>query len=323
MLRRRSPLYLSLTLAIGLMVTNIALMIIWIFLAARQSWWGTLTIGTIAFSLVLIGISIYLFLMIKERQLNQRQINFVDAVTHELKSPISSLRLYLETLQLRELDESKRREFYQTMDGELQRLDNLINQLLQVARLDAIGESVEIEQIDLRLAARRAAEVAAARHKLDPDQVFQVAGDPCRIQAAPIVVDMILGNLLDNAIKYGGNPPQVQVQIGRIDNHRIEVKVVDNGIGVPPELRSRIFRLFFRGQNELERTTKGTGIGLFVAQTLVHKMKGKIAVEDNPNGPGSVFRIELPCPRSYTESLDGSSIRTLSNERTLEQNPSQ
>ncbi len=317
MLRRRSPLYLSLTLAIGLMVTNIALMTIWIFLAARQSWWGTLTIGTIAFSLVLIGISIYLFLMIKEQQLNQRQINFVDAVTHELKSPISSLRLYLETLQLRNLDESKRREFYQTMDGELQRLDDLINQLLQVARLDAIGENVEIEQIDLQQAARRAAEIAAARHSIDPEQVFQISGTPCRIQAAPIVVDMILGNLLDNAIKYGGTPPRVEVRIARINDHQIELKVIDNGIGVPPDLRTRVFSLFFRGQNELERTTKGTGIGLFVAQTLVHKMKGTIVVESNPEGPGSVFRIELPCPRSYAESRTVPA-KTASNNEPLE-----
>ncbi|MCH2183650.1 MAG: sensor histidine kinase, partial [Mariniblastus sp.] len=165
-MRKGSPLYLSLTLAIVLMSINIALMVVWIILAARQSYWGTLTIGTIAFSLVLIGLSIYLFLTIKERQLSRRQINFVDSVTHELKSPIASLRLYLETLQMRSLEPAKRSEFYHVMDVELKRLDDMINQLLQVARLDAIGKNTEVEDFCLKAVVDDCAKSTSDLHRL-------------------------------------------------------------------------------------------------------------------------------------------------------------
>ena len=280
------------------MALNIALMSIWIVLAARQSNWGALTVGTIAFSLVLIGISVYLFMMIKERQLNQRQINFIDSVTHELKSPIAALRLYLGTLQMRDLDESKRNEFYHTMDLELKRLDDMINQLLQVARLDAIGQDAERDDVDLRQRLEELGRSAAIRHNYSFENVFQIEGEPVCLLAPTLMLDMIFGNLLDNAIKYGGHPPRVEIDWHRLTERRVEILIRDNGQGVPHEYRTKIFKLFFRGEEELERTTKGTGIGLYVAQTLVQKLKGKISVDARDRGVGSVFRVELPCQPS-------------------------
>ena len=297
-MRKGSPLFISLTLAIVLMAINIALMSIWIILAARQSNWGALTVGTIAFSLVLIGISVYLFMMIKERQLNRRQINFIDSVTHELKSPIAALRLYLGTLQLRELDEAKRAEFYHTMDVELKRLDDMINQLLQVARLDAIGQDAERDDVDLRQLLVTLGRSAAARHGYAFEKIFRIEGDPVCLLAPKIMLDMIFGNLLDNAIKYGGRPPQVEIDWHRLTERRVEILIRDNGQGVPHEYRAKIFKLFFRAEEELERTTKGTGIGLYVTQTLVHKLKGRISVDARDDSSGSVFRVELPCQSS-------------------------
>ncbi|MCH2178749.1 MAG: HAMP domain-containing histidine kinase [Mariniblastus sp.] len=277
------------------MSINIALMVVWIILAARQSYWGTLTIGTIAFSLVLIGLSIYLFLTIKERQLSRRQINFVDSVTHELKSPIASLRLYLETLQMRNLTPEKRGEFYQTMDVELKRLDDMINQLLQVARLDAIGKSAELSTVGLELLLESCAKSTSERHRQQYEDVFEMQVDSCEISAPRIMLDMIFGNLFDNAIKYGGRPPRIRVKTVLTRNGRVEIFIADNGAGVPPEIRTSIFKLFFRGEDELQRTTKGTGVGLYVAHTLVHKLRGRVSVEEDPQGSGSTFRIELPC----------------------------
>ena len=277
------------------MSINIALMVVWIILAARQSYWGTLTIGTIAFSLVLIGLSIYLFLTIKERQLSRRQINFVDSVTHELKSPIASLRLYLETLQMRNLTPEKRAEFYRTMDVELKRLDDMINQLLQVARLDAIGKSSELETVDLKVLLESCAKSASERHRQRGEDVFDMQVGSCEISAPRIMLDMIFGNLFDNAIKYGGRPPRISVKTLFERTGRVEIFITDNGAGVPPEIRTSIFKLFFRGEDELQRTTKGTGVGLYVAHTLVHKLRGKVTVEDGSQGAGSTFKIELPC----------------------------
>ncbi len=294
-MRKGSPLYLSLTLAVVLMTINIALMVVWIILAARQSYWGTLTIGTIAFSLVLIGLSIYLFLTIKERQLSRRQINFVDSVTHELKTPIASLRLYLETLQMRNLEPDKQAEFYHVMDVELKRLDDMINQLLQVARLDAIGKNAELDDVCLKTLLETSAKSTSDRHRLVYEDVFVVEVAPVVVTAPRIMLDMIFGNLLDNAIKYGGSNPKVWIQSDVERSRRVEIRISDNGSGVAPEIRANIFKLFFRGEDELQRTRKGTGVGLYVAHTLTQKLRGKVTVEDRVGGTGASFKIELPC----------------------------
>ena len=109
-----------------------------------------------------------------------------------------------------------------------------------------------------------------------------------------MLLEMIFGNLLDNAVKYGGDPPRVHITTFAKGSDRIIVRIRDVGLGVPEEHRSRIFRLFFRGNNELERTRKGTGLGLYIVRTLVGIMKGKVSVTDGPDGVGSVFEVSLP-----------------------------
>ena len=131
------------------MALNVTLMICWIVLLARQTGWGALIVGVVVFAVILLGLSFYLVLIIKEVRLNQRQANFVDSVTHELKSPIASLKLYLETLEMRSVTDEQRNRFYHVMGEELDRLDHLISQLLEVGRLDAIGEHAEAEDISL------------------------------------------------------------------------------------------------------------------------------------------------------------------------------
>jgi signal transduction histidine kinase len=260
---------------------------------AQTSGWGALITGTIVFAVILGMLSFYMVLMIKEVRLNQRQANFVDSVTHELKSPIASLKLYLETLQLRAVTEGQRGKFYQTMEDELERLDHLITQLLEVGRLDAIGEQSDLSHVPLEHVLRRCAEGACAHHKRDPAETVQYDLQPVTLNARPLVLESIFRNLLDNAIKYGGEPPRVELQT-RVSHGRLLVRVADNGVGVPPELRKRVFGMFFRGGSELTRRQKGTGLGLYIVQTLVRQLKGRVSVHDRPGQPGSVFEVELP-----------------------------
>ena len=159
-LRKRRTLHLPITLSVLLMVLNVVLMVCWIVLLANINAWSALTIGTVVFALILVVSGFYLFLTIREVRLNQRQANFVDSVTHELKTPIASLRLYLDTLRMRHIDPRQQEEFFKVMDTELVRLDHLINQLLEVARLDAIGQEADPEDIELELLLRRCAEAA-------------------------------------------------------------------------------------------------------------------------------------------------------------------
>ena len=292
--RARSRLRLPITWGVVLITANVALLVVWIVLLVRQYWWGALTIGSVAFALMLTGLGVYMFLTIKAVRLNQRQANFVDSVTHELKSPIASLRLYLETLQMRTLDESRRAEFYAVMERELMRLDNLISHLLEVARLDAIGHDSSPEDIPLEPLLRRCAETACAQLKCDPERVVTYECEPAVVNARPIVLEMIFGNLLDNAIKYGGPSPQVEVQVETRNRNRVVTRVIDNGPGVPQEVRRKIFQIFYRGGNELERRQKGTGLGLYIVKTLVQMLRGRINVYEREGRPGSVFEVELP-----------------------------
>lgn len=293
-IRTRRSLHLPITLSVALLTLNVTLMVCWIVILAMRSEWGPLVVGTVAFTLMIVGIAIYLVLTIKEVRLNQRQSNFIDSVTHELKSPIAALKLYLETLSMRDMDEQKRRHFYDVMEGELDRLDELINHLLEVGRLDAIGHESEVEQIPLDELLRECSQSAATHQKVDADEVFEFELQPVRVQARRLVLEMIFRNLLDNAIKYGGSPPHVHVSLQKSDRNQIVVRVTDSGEGVPSDQRKKIFKVFYRGGDELERRSKGTGLGLYIVRTLVYLLKGRVFVHSRLEGHGSVFEVQLP-----------------------------
>src|SRR5690606_11481252 len=258
LIRKRRTLHLPITLSVVLMVLNIALMVLWIIFLAKSYQYIALTIGTVLFSLVLVGLTMYLVLSIKSVRLHQRQVNFVDSVTHELKSPIAAVRLYLDTLQMRQgtLTLDQRVEFYQVMEAELVRLEGLINQLLEVGRLERIGLESDPEDVELRPLIARCAKAACTHHKCDEDAVFHFDIEPAVVHARSMIMEMIFGNLLDNAVKYSGRPAKVDVQV-RVRHRRVVTRIADNGPGVPFHQRKKIFDLFYRGGNELERTRKG------------------------------------------------------------------
>jgi signal transduction histidine kinase len=302
--RKRRTLHLSITLSVLLMALNIALMICWIVLLAHLNAWSALTIGTVVFALILVVSGFYLFVTIKEVRLNQRQSNFIDSVTHELKTPIASLRLYLDTLRMRHLEPRQREEFLKVMDGELIRLDHLISQLLEVARLDAIGHEADPEDIPLDPVLRRCAELACRHHKRDFAATVSFDMEPAVVRARRLPLEMIFGNLIDNAIKYGATVPRVKISVRVTDQGRVLVHVIDNGEGVAPHLRKRIFRIFFRGGSELERRQTGTGVGLYIVRTLVGLLNGKVQVLDRQDANGSVFEVDLPGRAIIGEGLD-------------------
>ncbi len=298
-LRSRMTIGLPITLSVVLMALNVTLMVFWIVLLVHSAGgWNALIIGVVVFALILVGLSFYLFLMIKEVRLNQRQANFIDSVTHELKSPIASLRLYLETLEMRTLADEQRTKFYRVMEEELERLDHLITQLLEVGRIDAIGEQSDPEVISLDTLLRKCAAAACAHHKKDEADTITYDVQPSIVFARQLVLETVFRNLLDNAIKYAGDPPKIEVHVRNAERGRVIVRIIDNGQGVPHELRKRIFRMFYRAGSELTRRQKGTGLGLFIVHTLVKQLKGKVGVHDRSGQSGSVFEVEIPGHRA-------------------------
>ena len=281
------PILLAVVM-IGLLV---ALIVFWIVLTFGA--WTVLTTGTVFLVLVLVGVVLYLVISIKEIRLNQRQANFIDSVSHELKSPIASLKLYLQTLSRRTVTEAQQADFHRFMLEDVERLDELINHMLDAARLDQLPVDTDVRNVDLRALLESCAETACLRYRL-PTSTIELDLVPATVRARPIDVEMVFRNLVDNAIKYGGREPKVEIHSHTAGGNLIVTQIVDNGPGIPAQQRRRIFGRFVRLGSELERSQKGTGLGLFIVGTLVKRLKGTISVRERPGATGTIFQVQLP-----------------------------
>ncbi len=252
-----------------------------------------LSVGSTFYLVLVAGVVMYLALSVKAINLNRRQSNFVDSVTHELKTPIASLKLYLQTLHRRALTPQQQDDFHLAMLEDVERLDRLINQVLDAGRLDAGLVDGELAEVPLAPLVRGCAEMICLRYRVKPETVV-VDVAPCSIRARRADLDMIFRNLIDNAVKYAAAEPQVRVTARLEPSGMIVVQVSDNGAGIPAKLRRKIFGRFVRLGSELERSRPGTGLGLYIVRTLVRGLRGSIGVVDRPDGPGTVFEIRLP-----------------------------
>lgn len=318
------------TLAVVMIVLVVALIIGWVILSVEIEntglFWTLLVLGTSFLGLVLVGVVLYLVLSIKGIRLTQRQSNFIDSVSHELKSPIASLKLYLQTLSRRSVTEEQQANFYRFMLDDVQRLDTLINHMLDAARLDQ--EPVETDLVDVELSRVLAtcAETVCLRYHL-PKETIRVTSSEAIVRTRPIDIEILFRNLMDNAIKYGGSPPAVEVDSqfggtlqGKLKGtDQIVTRIVDNGRGIPTKLRRKIFGRFVRLGSELERVQTGTGLGLFIVRTLVKRMNGTINVRGRLDASGTIFEVILPARRPTSDGAAPSSTEAgAASERPLD-----
>ncbi len=301
MFERRS-LRLPITLGVVMIVLLVALMVGWILLAlfgALQSeqaaglYWALLSVGTTSLAFVLFGVVMYLTLSIKTINLSRRQSNFIDSVTHELKSPIASLKLYLQTLRRRQMSPEEQATFYGSMLEDVERLDSLINHLLDAARLEKHRTLAEKEEVELAELLRKCSSDVCLRYHV-PDDVIQLQLQPCLVQAVRVDLELVFRNLIDNAVKYAGDDPHVEVTLQADGKEHVLARVCDNGRGISAAQRRKIFGRFVRLGSELERDKPGTGLGLYIVRTLIHRLGGKIKVKDREKEPGTIFEVELP-----------------------------
>jgi len=301
---RRRSIGFPITLGAVMIVLLVALIVGWVLVivvaanragsdAGNAWWWGTLAIGTTFLALVLVGVVLYLLISIKEIRLNQRQSNFIDSVTHELKSPIASLKLYVQTLSRRNVPEAQQVDFHRFMLDDLNRLDSLINHMLDTARLDHAPPASEEVDVELSAVLHGCAKTACLHYRL-PSEAITLEVVPAIVHAQSIDLEIVFRNLIDNAINYAVDDPQVTVQLGHRAGGRVIVRIIDNGPGIPVGLRRKIFGRFVRLGNELERSRTGTGLGLFIVRTLVKRMRGKVSVRARGSQKGSIFEVELP-----------------------------
>ncbi len=298
----RRSLGLPITLGVVMIVLLVVLIVGWVVMSASAAWadsasaplyWALLSVGATCLALVLAGVVIYLSLSVKAINLNRRQSNFIDSVTHELKSPIASLKLYLQTLHRREMSREECLSFYQQMLEDVERLDDLINHLLDAARLEKSDEQLAREIVQLDELLQQCAQAARQRYH-ESEESLQLDLAPCCVEARRVDLEVVFRNLLDNAYKYGGASPEVTVTLQLSPHGTALARIADNGRGIPPHLRRKIFSRFVRLGLELERKAKGTGLGLYIVRTVVSKLKGRVSVKDRPGGSGTIFEIELP-----------------------------
>ncbi len=296
----RRSLSWPITLGVIMIVLLVALMVGWVLLLVfrvkeepgNALYWTLLAVGTTFLILVLVGVSMYLALTVKAINLNRRQANFMDSVTHELKSPIASLKLYLQTLNRRTLSREEQDNFFRFMLEDVERLDHLINHILDAARLERKPVDADVEDIELGTFLQQCAEDVKLRYR-GADESVAVDVVPAIVQARRVDLDMIFRNVIDNAFKYASAEPKIEVT-SRLDDGMVVTDVIDNGAGIPFRFRQKIFRRFVRLGSELEREKPGTGLGLYIVYTLVRRLRGKVRVLDRQSGPGTVFEIRLP-----------------------------
>ena len=260
-------------------------------------YWAVFGVGVALLAVVLAGVIVYLALTIKAIALSQRQSNFIDSVTHELKSPLASLKLSLQTLARRPLPPEQEADFHRFMLRDVERLDMLIDHLLDAAktlqRRTRSGNDVTL----LEPVLRKVCDTVVQRHGVSPEAVrLELAADAGSgrgVIGREADLEIVFRNLVDNAVKYSLPDPRVEVSVAG-EGERLTVRVADNGPGIPVHQRRRVFRRFVRLGSELERSKPGTGLGLFLVQSLVKQMRGRVSVRGRLPPPGTIFEVDLP-----------------------------
>ena len=292
------PILLAIVMITLLVILTIGWVLLSVFSALEDTshsgvYWALLSIGSTFILLLLAGVVLYLVLSIKAINLTRRQSNFIDSVTHELKSPIASMKLYLQTLNRHQVDQQEQANFYRFMLEDLERLDHLINQMLDAGRLEAERSDEEDEDVELSELLRASAALVCSNYRMPADTI-RLDLEPGVVVGQRLDLDILFRNLIDNAVKYAGTPPYVEIRLRITAKGKVLTRIADNGHGIPHHLRRKIFGRFVRLGLELERKKPGTGLGLYIARTLARRHGGKIHVSDPAEGSGTVFEVQLP-----------------------------
>ena len=293
---RRKSIAFFIILGVCLVAGVVALNVGWIILNWRQA--GLLIAGLIIFPLIITGVVLNTIFLVREIRRNEQHEAFINAVTHELKTPVASMKLYLQTLQNRAVDDAKRQEFYSVMVQDSDRLQGTIEQVLRAGQLGAKVRRASPMPVDFGAVVEECLTLARTRHHLAPEAVtgnvrhvdgasFQVLGDEEDLKA-------MVSNLVDNAIKYSGPQVRVAVELEQADPATATLRVRDQGIGISQSERKRIFKRFYRIPGAMSTRVKGTGLGLFIVRSVVAHHGGKVFVESDGPGQGSTFIVQLP-----------------------------
>jgi len=282
-----------------LVALAVALSVIWAILNWREG--VLLFFGIIFFAAIIAGMILNTSFLIREIKRNEQHDSFINAVTHELKTPITSIRLYLETLQRRDVDEKKRQQFYGLMLNDTDRLVHTVEQVLKAGETRFKSGRRDRTEIDFGGLVSECLELARTRHNLTAKALqykkprngnqITVRGDAEELRTA-------VTNVLDNAIKYSKDNVDVSAQIDTPDEKHVLLRVRDHGMGIPVDELKRVFKRFYRVRGRSRAQVKGTGLGLFIVRSIAKKHGGKVFAESAGEGRGTTITLELPRSRA-------------------------
>lgn len=298
------------TLTVVGVLLNIALLVGWTAiivqnlgasdqLAVTNRW--LLFAGPASFVIIMVLLVIFCIRLVRDILEGRRQTRFIDSVTHELRSPLSSLRLCLQTLQKRKLTGEQRLELHQMMLDDVDRLSAFIDDILEASRIDHGGEGVAQREIELSGLVESCATRVRARYKVPDEAISNLVPEGITLMTDDTALEMVLRNLLDNAVKYSDPPHHVTV---RAVLHRgmVRISVEDRGIGIPRAHLKRIYDRFYRVPSVGVRKRQGTGLGLYVVASLVRALGGKLNATSPGKDQGTTMSFTLPVEdRSWPE----------------------
>ena len=293
--RRRGAKAFFITLGVCLTVLAVALNVTWVHINGRRIALDVL--GVFLFAILIAGVVLNTVFLVREIRRNERQDSFLNAVTHELKTPIASVRLYLDTLQRHPVDELQRQHFYATMRSDTDRLLATVEQVLKAGELGQRERVQRRSRIELKALVAECIAITLSRHHLPGDaiQLDDVPGDVrLFVSANPEDLRTAILNLLDNAVKYSPQDVHVRCRLS-IEHYTWAVlSITDTGLGIQPHELRRIFKRFYRAASNDRVKIKGTGLGLFLVRTIVRQHGGDIRATSEGPGKGSTLILKLP-----------------------------
>ncbi len=299
----RRSIGFPLALGIGLAILALVLAVVWQILvvadpkpvAGGLSWfqWLLVVLGGVFFVVLIAGLLGLCLWLVREMRLNQRQQAFLDAVTHEMKTPLAALRLYLETLERRDPDPERRRLFLARMAEDVERLEHTVGQVLAAARAEGRPRGEVVEPTDLVELLEHAIDEVRDRAGLEPEAIRLESGVPVMAMGKAHELAVVFRNLLENAVKYSDPPVEVRVGVKELPDGRVAVEIADRGIGIEPRELRKIFQRFYRVGRDVQRQAAGLGLGLFIVGNLVRRNGGRVSARSEGSGRGSRFTVTL------------------------------
>lgn len=301
MARERRSLSLPIVLASVAVALSITLLVFWLLIVVREFELGPevstntwlIVLGSVSFAFIMVVLVLFSVFLVAETREVQRQDRFIDSVTHELKSPLAAIRLGLETLSREGLEPPQRERLREMMLADVDRLHAFIDSILEASRLAHERGGHDLQDHDVEALLRDVIGRLVHRHRVDPASVTLDSPPGLVLRTDRPAFETILGNLIDNALKYSDAPARIVIRATEAANDQIAFEVEDAGIGIPQaELKNVILR-FYRVQGDQVRRRRGTGLGLYVVHALVAELGGRMRIESDGPGHGTRVRVWL------------------------------